>query len=391
MIAFTPTGAVTASSGGILEAVKGQFGEGTDYEPLDDFLRVSLTIYRDPEDTQGYYRISIAAGTQAGNLEVMPKEIILMIDASLSIQRKRLAAFKRGIDDILHQLNPGDRFNLFAFKENVTFFAPQSIPAAEDSIQQALQFLDHLRAGQRTDLYQAFLDSLQQEALLLPSYILLFSDGKPNTGITSQERIITEVTQVNGQQRSIFTLSGGERVNRFLLDFMAYQNRGWAQYAKTELEIPQKIRDLYGKIKNPILLNLRYQLNALNEAEIYPKHLPDFYRDTAFVLYGVFDQEKEFSMRLLGEALENTETSSSSESGGHDESPGTRRFKTVEFIFSRDLSQASLGDRDIARHWALNKVYHLISEMTQEGYKAEKLEEIRKLTRKFDLQTPYLF
>ncbi len=375
MMAFTPDFSPAPSRASAPRPAAGSIFSGTgieretEYESLDRFLHVKVRIYRDPEDGQGYYQIVILPGRDVETLDVLPKEIVFLVDASLSIHRDRLRAFRRGIEYCLKNLNPEDRFNIYTFKDEIASFQPESIKATGAHIVYALKYLDDLYASQRTDLYRAFRQSVEEKAALPASYLLLFSDGRPNTGVTSPVKIISEITAMNDGRHSIFTLSGGKRVNRFLLDFMAYQNRGWSEYSSDTRDIPETIEALYDKIRNPILLNLRFQIQGLDSESIYPKHLPDFYRDTAFMLYGTFRNESDFSMRVLGDVNE----------------------ETREFIFSRNLARVESGTREIARHWALNKIYHLMSLMTTEGYSEDRIREIRRLSQKFDLQTPYRF
>ena len=159
------------------------------------------------------------------------------------------------------------------------------------------------------------------------------------------------------------------RVDLVLLDFLAYQNRGWSEYAVKTHEIGSRISELYDKIRNPILANLRYQFAGVSEKEVYPKHLPDFYQNAEFVVYGKFREEDQFSMRVLGDI------------------DGT----TKEFIFARHLTNAEVGTREIAERWAFNKFYYLISQITLEGPSESLKRDLDQLRKEFKIQSPYDF
>ncbi|MDD5217085.1 MAG: VWA domain-containing protein [Candidatus Omnitrophica bacterium] len=367
MVAFVPQVVMTAEDGGALPGDFAGFGHGSQYESIDSVLHVSLMTYRDVRDGQGYFRLSIYPAHDIGHLEVVPKEVVFLVDSSLSIGRKRLQAFKDGIKYSLERLNPGDRFNIVAFKEEITALFDQPVTADPERVANANAFLEGLRPSERTDLYKAFLENMRNQATMLPSYMVLFSDGRTNIGVTAPEKVIGEITRTNHGERPIFCLSGGKRVNLFLLDFLAYQNRGWSEYTRDVSQLEEKIAGFYRKIRNPILLNVRFQISGLDSQEVYPKHLPDFYRETEFVLFGTFRSENKFSMRILGDI----------------------NGSTKEFIFSYDLAKAAQGTEDIARQWAFNKIYHLISQITAEGYNEGAFQEIRELSRKFGIRTPY--
>jgi Ca-activated chloride channel family protein len=368
MFAFTPQKA------GVQDPVYSMFaglgpGDGTGQRMIDDLIQVKVATYQDPADGEKYYQISISPGKDADKLEVMPKEVIFLMDASLSIQKDRLDQFIRGIQYAVTNLNPGDRYNIYTFKDKITALAPKPIEKTRDGIKETIWFLNKLESSERTDIYEAFLETIQKKASMNPSYIIFLSDGRPTQGILSTTRLITEIARINHKSRSIFSFSGGSRVNRYLLDFLSYQNRGWSEYALKTNEIKKRISELYDKIRNPLLINVNYQLSGLKENESFPRDLPDFYRDTAFVIYGKFTAEDKFSVRVVGEI----------------------NGEMKEFIFSRSMAEAETGTKDIAVNWAFNKFYHHLSRITLDGPNDEDEREIRSLSKKFGIQNPYEF
>jgi len=337
------------------------------HEAIDEVMQIQLITYRDPTDGQGYFRISMTPGKDAASMKVIPKEIIFLIDASLSIRERRLDRFIRGIKYAIQNLNPNDKFNLYTFKDRITPLSDFSLTSSEQSVRKAIYLLNKLEPSEQTDIYAAFLESIQKPTSMDPSYIMFLSDGKPTQGVTSSAKLIGEISKINNRKRPIFAFSGGARVNRYLLDFLAYQNRGWSEYAASNLDIHRRISELYEKIKNPLMINVRYQFSQLDSSEVYPKHLPDFYLNTAFVVYGKFLGEDKFSMRVLGDV----------------------EGDTKEFIFARSLVNAEKGGKEIALHWAFNKFYHLISESTLDGPTPELNAQIKYLTKKFKIKSPY--
>lgn len=368
MFAFTPSAAHRAPVKEFLakalqkgDKERGQFGS------LDEFVAFRVAAWRDPSDGTGFFELRISPGKDAAKLAHMPKEIVFLIDASLSINEDRIREFKKGIAYCLRNLNEGDRFNIYTFKDKLSRFKPQAIPPDPGVIGPAIRFMDRLEPSQSTDLYEAFLDSIRTPETTLPSYLMLMSDGRPTQGETSSAKLIEEISRVNAMKRSIFAFSGGRRVNRYLLDFLAYQNRGWSEYASRTTDIDKRIAEFYDKIRDPLLRNLRFQFGQIDAREVFPKHLPDFYRNAEFVVYGTFKDEKEFSMRLVGEI------------GG----------RTKEIIHAMDMGKAEKGGPDIAKAWAFNKIYYLISRMTLEGQSEALKREVRDLSRKYGIQTPY--
>ncbi|MBI2092466.1 MAG: hypothetical protein HYT75_05710 [Deltaproteobacteria bacterium] len=275
--------------------------------------------------------------------------------------------FKKGIRFCLTHLNEGDVFNIVAFKDETVFFSGEPLAASPETVAGAERFVAGLASTKRTDMHTALRKIVETPLHHEPSNILLLSDGRPTSGIVDAREFLASLTRLNGKTRPIFVYSGGAKVNRYLLDFIAYQNRGWSQFTKRGSEIATGLADFYRKIKDPIFLHLRYRFNRLDESGIYPKSLPDFYKNTEFTLYGTYRTENEFSMQLLGDI----------------------EGETKELVFTRSLDDAPKGGPDIMKGWAFNKIYHLIDQVTREGNRPELLKAIEDLSRKYGIQTPY--
>lgn len=339
------------------------------YESIEEFLSVGVSTHWDPAENAGYCRIAIRPNRRAKEMQVMPKELVFLVDASMSIRRRRLEEFRQGIYFALANLNGADRFNIIAFKGRTNSLFAESQPAGPASLAAARSFLEGLDASQQTDIYGAFYQSVyEREPVILPSYMVLLSDGKPTFQREPVFRLIGRISKLNAGKRAIFSSSGGGDVNRFLLDFLAYQNRGWSEVTADTALISPKMKEFYLKIRNPVLREVRYQISRLEAGEVYPKRLPDFFRDTEFVLYARYLTPGKFSMRILGKA-----------------GSGPR-----EMIFVRDLAEAPAGGEMIARQWALSKIYSLLGQMTEEGAgPAGAKAEIESLMARYGIPVPY--
>ncbi len=349
------------------QGVQESKGDILKYESIDDFLDIQVFTYEDPFDKQKYYMIKIYAKKGAKALKVMPKEILFAIDCSLSISPERLDEFKRGISYCLANLNSDDLFNIIAFRDKAILFSPKSVKATADVIKQAEKFVSELSSNRTTDVYGAFEKIVKAPLERNPSNIVLISDGRPTHGVVNSRELINSISKLNNNVRPIFAYSGGSKVNRYLLDFISYQNRAWSQFIKDRGKIHKGLGDFYAKIKDPVFLNLRYQLNGLGTEEVFPKTLPDFYKNAEFTLYGKYSTEDQFSMQLLGDI----------------------DGKTKELIFSRSLNEAVKGGPDIMKGYAFNKIYHLISQMTGSGQNNQTLKEIQDLSTRYKVTTPY--
>lgn len=374
MPGFTPVTAGSAASAVSYKPLRGAGGEGAfggggggGGTGDGEYLIADLIVYKDPSDGKNYFKITVMGGKEAAGFKVFPKDVTFLIDTSLSIQPE-IVGFKKGLYYCLDHLNADDTFNLVKFEAKVKPLSPSPLANDASSLAPAKAFIDRLLPSNITDIYGAIDGVLKNPPTRRPSYIVLLSDGRPTAGIKDSREIIRRVTAANKGVRPLFTFCGaGGRVNRYLVDFLSFCNRGWAEYAQEPQQMTGELSSFYSKIKDPVLLDTHYRFSGVDADDVYPKNLSDFFRGVSFVLYGRFTNEDEFSMQLVGEGVDGP----------------------LAFIFADSFKRARDGTRDIARQWAYNRIYHLIDVLARKGADPAVTAEIRELYRKYDIQTPY--
>lgn len=338
------------------------------FTDLKEYLISEIQTYQDPDTGEKYFQINMKVGKDNEELKTIPKEVVFLIDCSKSTTEKRFRQFKEGLEYSLQNLNPDDAFNILAFKKFILDFSPESVPPTRENIKNALKFVDDLTLGTRTDAYNALQKSISRPMVRNPSYIIFLSDGYPTQGVTEPSRIIHEISDVNAGNRSFFGFSGGMNVNRYLLDFITYKNRGWSEYSYRSHQIGRYLSALYDKIRDPLLVNVRYHASGLDEEQIYPKLLPDFFRNVEFSLFGKYTDNSEFVLQLVGDV----------------------KGKVTEYVVQADLNNAPVGDDSIAKNWAFNKIYELIGQLKDGQDNSQLLAEIEALSKRYKIKTPYL-
>ena len=334
---------------------------------LDDLVAVELSTYHHIGG-DGYFMIRIRPKSADERLRVLPKDLVLVLDASASMGRRRIEVLKQGIREILNRLRPEDRFNVVGFKQSVKRFTSTLTPVTQDNLESAWQFTRPLEASGRTDIYSSLQPLVQLGTeRARPLIILLFSDGRPTVGVLNSRNIINNLNRFLGPSTSIFCIGTGEELNRYLLDMLAFMNRGLVSYERQRQELPAVMQSVYGYVEDPVLLRLSANFSAVDENEIYPKILPDLYLKGELRIWGRLKNEEKFTFRLVGEAFD----------------------ERKEMVIPLAVPDRDTGTYEIARDWAFHKIYHLIGRMVQEGEKPEYLNEVRNLSRTYRVTTPY--
>ncbi|MDD4102061.1 MAG: hypothetical protein PHU80_05445 [Kiritimatiellae bacterium] len=100
------------------QAAISEMQDTIEYVPIDDLLAVGMETYKDPARPDlVYFRIGIQPRADK-NVPVIPKDIVFVQDVSASMSEDRMVFCRRGLAAALQTLNPTDRFNVVAFRDN---------------------------------------------------------------------------------------------------------------------------------------------------------------------------------------------------------------------------------------------------------------------------------
>ncbi len=351
-------------------------------EHLDNDFDYFVTKFRPPpqktglfglgdekQDPFSYFRVDIRARRSLSKLKTMPKDVVYLIDTSGSIDQTWVNGAVRGVRDSLGSLNEGDRFNIVFFNESPAFFSTTGVQLADDAtLARAQTFLGNAKSQGFTDVNRALSRLLVRDLAAERAYYLIFvSDGVPTRGVMNTRELINLITRDNDLKSSIYTVGIGRRQNRELLNFLSYRNKGFSVFAEQPQEAGSVIRNLASRLRYPIIKDVQLELIGLDKNEVFPHDVPNIHQGETFSLFGRFAAAEPFTARLAGT------------------SAGTK----VDFTFTRDLTQAPLGQPTIPRDWGFWKLHHLYSEMIRSGETPAIRKAIDQLRDQFKLKTLY--
>ncbi len=344
--------------------------EESEFEFIDDLVDIELDAFTTSANgDEGFFRLRIVPKADKG-IESLPKRITYVVDASASISQRKLDKTATALKRMVSMLRPVDQFNIVIFRGSATHFRGAPVPATEAAKKAAHKFLSGLKSGGETDVYKAIRPVVETELVEgTPNVIVLISDGRPTQGLKDARAIINSLTSENQERIPIFALGGGRTVNRYLLDLLAYRNKGESFVTPQIEDIDDALPAFFSRFNEPLLVNLQADYGRIDSSEVYPQEIPDFYKGRPVTIYGRFkpDTAKEFVVRITG----------------------LSGPKKKELVFRANLQEAATGNEDISRDWAFRKIYHIIGQICQVGETPELLKELSELSRKYNIKTSY--
>jgi hypothetical protein len=345
-------------------------GPGTPLKPLP--LDVKIDVFAEPGSPYRFFRLTLTEGKER-KLPVIPKNVLFVVDISATISRTMLAKTRDAVASAAAGLNRGDAFNVIRFSEQTYRAFKGFVPPTPENVRRAAASIHREHGQVQTDVYTALkgvIADLPKEGRKArrPTNVYLISDGNPTTGIKEIRKIVNDISDVTQSHYSIFAVNPGSPAgNQYLLDLLAYRSRGVFAQARRVEDADATLLALLMQYKSPLLMNLRAQYGNFEVDEVYPQTLPNFYRGQPLVIYGRCRPGDEIAVRIIGDSA-------------------TDRRK---FLYTTRLPDVRTDDPTIAREWARGKIHYLVSRIAREGETKEHRDEIRRLSKRYRLASPY--
>lgn len=247
-------------------------------------------------DGSGYFTLILQPPAAPPRSAVAPKEMVFVIDQTGSQSGWPIEKAKETMRQCIQNMNPDDTFQLLAFNTEVYPCFPKAVPNTPQNVQKALDFLKPLEGNGGTDILKSV-----DYALKIPTdpkrlrIICYMTDGY----VGNDMQIVDHVRKHRGQAR-MFVFGIGNSVNRFLIDNMAKEGRGAAEYVTLQEQGSEAAMRFYQRISDPILLDPQVEWNGLPVADIYPEAIPDVFSASPIILKGRYTQPANGTLTVKG-------------------------------------------------------------------------------------------
>lgn len=341
-------------------------------EHLDSDFDYNLSVWIDrkaKKSPYAYFRVDVTPKRSLRKLHTLPRDVVFVLDVSSSIEQEWINQSILGVWDALGRLNPEDRFNLVLFNEQAAALSNQgALPATEENLARANAFLRDTKSQGYTDVNRALSKLMIRDVAAERVYdIILISDGKPTRGVVDTRDLINLITKDNDLAASIYCVGVGARQDQALLNFLAYRNRGFSTFIRDFTEAREQLRRLTTRLRYPIMKDLKLDVVGVDDAEVYPRNLPNVHQGEPFSVFGVYERSGRFTLRVSGHNGQ----------------------KKLDFTHGFNFAVADQADKKLGSDWAFWKLHHLYSRIIAEGERQTIMNQINELRKRYKLKTLY--
>ncbi len=340
------------------------------YGLSDSDFGLSLLTYREASK-DGYFLLILSPKDNISEKELINKDIVFVLDTSGSMadagkMEKARAALLFGV----RSLREGDRFNVINFAGEEHLMESGLISADAAGKKRGEEFVNKLQPSGGTNINDSLIAGMKQfEKSDRTKMMIFLTDGLPTVGETNTERIVQNFRSKSVEGVRVFTFGVGYDVNTLLLDKIASENGGAADYVEPKENLEVKVSNFFAKVSSPVLTDIELDFGPVQTDLIYPRKVPDLFKGTQIILIGRYQS-----------SAENIVVKMKGKQGGE-----TRTF----FYQNLDFPDRAEDNTFLPRLWATRRVGWLMEQIRANGVQKELRDEIVDLGTRYGIVTPY--
>jgi Ca-activated chloride channel family protein len=304
-----------------------------------------------------------------------PRNVILLLDTSLSMYGEKLVRAVEAVDYFLHSLSEQDQFNLVLFNEEPAALSSSPLAATPEHVEQALDFIKGNALAGGTDLKKGLTKALEL-AQSLPTgerSVVLISDANPTLGTRNIKQLVQlfdkESKSVGvGPSTRFFAFALGTDANQTLLQELAQAGHGYFAQARETEDISTQLKIFFDQVGSQSIEGLRLTSDqGANLYQIYATH-PNSFDGSSVAFVGRYKKPSpQARINVLGQ------------------------YGNEPLTLSREVVLPEFDDthEHLPRVWARARVDALLHEMDLSGEREDYIAEIIRLSEKYKFVTPY--
>ena len=232
------------------------------------------SLFKETQAGQDHLLLTLNPPLTNKNKHSPDREIIFIQDISGSMGGQPIRQSKIGLELAIKRLKPQDKFNIVLFNDRFSSYSRTPVKATAKERDKAIRYVRRLQADGGTEMYPALKFSLmnfRSDKSVLKQLIFL-TDG----AVTEESRLFSLINRELKTAR-LFTIGIGSAPNSFFMTRAAEIGRGSHIHIGDMDEISNRMSELFSKIENPAVTDLKLVLPKGFRAEVYPNPLPDLY------------------------------------------------------------------------------------------------------------------
>jgi Ca-activated chloride channel homolog len=301
-----------------------------------------------------------------------PRDITFVLDVSGSMSGRKIEQARAAGRQVLATLTPRDRFRLIDFSTDVRTFTDHYETATPEHIAAAERYLGQLEADGSTNIEAALRAALSgpgdnetegADESRLP-LTLFITDGEPTIGERSAPALVAQAVAALGHTR-LFTFGLGADVNSSLLEQLALQGHGTAQFVRPDESVERAVSLVASRLTNPVITDVSLSADGVRLTHVLPALPADLFAGQDLILLARYEGSGSAQLRFTGHTASGP----------------------VSWSAAVTFPERERANPFVARLWATQQIGYLEAERHRTGPSAELDAELAGLGERYGIPT----
>ncbi len=212
----------------------------------------------------------------------LPVELILLLDASGSMEGHHIGLSKAAARRALRSLQPGDTFNVVRFASGVATFRDGPVLASRANVRAGLRYVDLIEAGGGTEALSGIRAALDTERDAERRRVVVFMTD----GLIGNEIEVLAATREHLHGARVFGFGVGSAPNRHLLERIARLGRGAVAFLSAGDSASVVMDAFFDRVAVPVMTDVRLSAGDVRIDGMYPTRNIELLRGRPLIVSG---------------------------------------------------------------------------------------------------------
>lgn len=254
-------------------------------------------FHKEPQDEKWFVALTVDPQIEPTEEQVLPKEIIFVLDSSGSMMGNPLAGVKSLMTQTIQWLQGKDSFNIIDFNSGAEALFVDAVPVIASTKEQGQRYVDDLVAWGWTNMHVAFDLALEQSDgnIWKARIVVIMTDGD----VWNEDQVLNLLTEKLWNNK-VFVFWVDTASNTYLLDKIAEVWKWKSIYAYSSEELDEKVNEFYESFRYPLLTDIEVDRWDARVDNVLPRIIPDLYAGQPLRLVWQFEQTWESLVTISG-------------------------------------------------------------------------------------------
>jgi Ca-activated chloride channel family protein len=244
----------------------------------------------------GFFTLILMPPKAPKDTQIMPREVVFVMDQSGSQTGFPIANSKALTLKLIQTLRPNDTFNVMGFSTQVKMLWQSAKSVTPDTLKEASAFVEGMQANGGTHIREGAVAALAGQNDPERLRLVVFNTD----GYVGDEALILDTIQKNRDRARMFTFGIGNSVNRYLIEQMAFEGKGDAEFVTLAEGANGAVDRFIARTRSPILTDVTAEFQGVDVQDAHPRAIPDVFSEKPVIITGRYATPGRGKLTLSG-------------------------------------------------------------------------------------------